>query len=168
MKSPLFIIQLLISIVANGQSSNDSKVDQMLRYSKDLTIVSELADSIFQAHFYRSFGLHGSGYQLKENKTFDFIRGQTFSQKGNWKLDRKKRLLILSSGKNRLSYYVVRFDKYYYLVPPNQVEAFVDKLYFMEQKYKGAEPIVVDNRIFSAVDQVAIQLANGYYWINWL
>ena len=151
-----------------GQTSSNSNIGQPLRASKDLTIVSEFCDSIFQTHFYRSYGVHGSGYHLKPNKTFDFKRGQTVSLKGNWKLDKKKELLILGSSKNRLSYYVVRFDKYYYLVQRSQVEAFVDKFYSMEHKYKGAEPIIVDNKTFAAVDQVAIGLAEGYYWINWL
>ena len=133
-----------------------------------MTVVAELPDSIFQTHFYRSYGVHGNGYQLKADKTFDLIRGQTVLQKGNWRFDKKQQLLILGSGKNRLSYYIVSFDKYYYLVPANKVEAFVNKFYSIKQKYKGAEPITVDNTIFAAVDQVAIVLAEGYYWINWM
>jgi hypothetical protein len=167
LKVTLSIIALLFTTLVLGQTSSLFR-EQWLPTKSELRIVLELADSVYNQNFYRSYGVHGDAFLLNKNKTFNFYRGMYISYSGRWKTDNKGLFYFNSAQKPQSSFYVITFKHYYYLVSESEKEAFVKKFLLLKDKHKNDKPYELKGRIFSGEDQIAIELGAKNYWINWL
>lgn len=161
MKKTLTLLFLLFSALAFGQLPKES----IYRGVSGLAIV----DSAFRPDvdvFYISDGFGGYEFRLDSNSTFqkiDFSCLGTFKvDSGTWTIENQN-TIVLKSSKKTLSFDIVRFDKFYFFILPEQRQKFVDEIKALKIKLKNRNPFTIDNRTYTADYLIGYSLIKKYY-----
>ncbi|MFT3935798.1 MAG: hypothetical protein QM726_19375 [Chitinophagaceae bacterium] len=162
MKSIVFIALVFLSTLAFSQHSKK-------KFYKGV-IGLGLPDTISCKNIVGSFTMgdrfEGAGYHfdssMKFNETF---RTDAYYYKaldsGNWTIKNKR--LVLSSSKRIIEFDIIRFDKYYFFVLPEQSEMFLKEYNRLMDAYKKAESIKIDDNTTGTQHLAAWQLSKIFY-----
>jgi hypothetical protein len=161
MTKSVTILFLLFSMHAFGQLPQES----IYKTISGLTIV----DSVYWPdvdRFYTGDGFGGYSFRLESNEKFkkvDFSCIGSFTiDSGTWAI-KDQNTLLLKSSTQTLLFDIVRFNNFYFFIPPAQRQKFVDDLKALRAKLKNWKPFTIDNKTYTADYLIGSSLIRKYY-----
>jgi hypothetical protein len=133
---------------------------------ESLTIVDSIIMNDIVGNFCLSNGFGGYTLILDSGMTFrkiDFSCVARFAiDSGTWVIKDQHYVVFKSAGQT-LNFEVVKFDRFYFLVPPAQKEEFTKDLQAIKDQFRNMKPITVSNRTYSKNYLIGYKLKEKYF-----
>lgn len=156
------ILSLFFSTLVHGQVSKDYAFKNV----DGLTVVDSINQKDIVGSICKSDGYGGYNFQLDSNMTFRKINFSCMSRftvdSGSWKI-KNNNTVVLKSRTKTLYFDIVKYDNFYFLIPPTERQKFASYIKSARIKYKNVKPYKIGNKTFNMDFIISNDLVNKYY-----
>jgi hypothetical protein len=162
-KAPTFFV-LLIATLCNTQV-----LSQKLYHNiKELTIVDSVSCQDIATDIYIGNGFCSDIFKVSSNMTFikttgcDVGLNRSIIDSGTWSI-KNNSVVVLSSKKVTLYFDIIKFDRYYFFILPDQSQEFIKDFQSAKTimgKFKGTK---IGDTFIKANDLIQASLSKKYY-----
>lgn len=156
------ILSLLFATLAYGQVSKEYAYKNI----EGLTVIDSIAWKDIVGSICKSDGFGGYNFHLDSNMTFRKINFGCMSRftvdSGSWTI-KNKSIAVLKSRTKTLYFDIVKYDNFYFLIPPTERQKFASYIKSARIKYKNVKPYKIGNKTFNMDFIISNDLVNKYY-----
>ena len=162
MKATVTIVLLFLSTLTFAQHSKQKSYRNVIGLElPDTILYKNIIGSFTMGDNFESHGYHfDSTMKFKEIFSSD-VEYYKVLDSGTWTIKNRKLILKSSTKKTKLD--IVKFDKYYFFVSPEQRNEFLKEYKHIMDSYKGGESIKIDEKTTATQQLAAWQLSKMFY-----